>query len=474
MYACSATTEYVVDKENTETSTIPEEVPTLCEKMLLYKGESENIEIANVGGSSSVSFISEDTEVATVSQNVKIKAKSCGRTEIIAEMKTQKMDESGEIKNVIYSKMKIILTVKISKLHQTKVYGKKIVRKKDNEKMPVVQFHKTLLKGRKSTVSLSGLADNAKVTYKSTAPSIVKVDRKGKIKACKKGEAVIIISVTQNGCKYTFKEKIHVSTNKEKATITKKQRDAYFSKSAFLGNSLAVGQKIYFDSQGKDFLGNPTMIVKTCYSFYYDKSNSSNFRVDYKGEPCQAKDAIYRYKVKRVFINMGMNDLWKSPELTYKDYVAYIKGIRKKNPNVVIFIESTTPVCNERGESYLNNVNVNKLNAMMAAYCKKQKNMYYIDVSSGLKGADGHLKKEYCSDGYVHLNLKGYEVWTNAVCKYVDNLLIKEQEAKDAVETAIESRMASDYKEAKKKLAGLEKSTVKEKLEKRLKKAKNK
>ena len=32
---------------------------------------------------------------------------------------------------------------------------------------------------------------------------------------------------------------------------------------------------------------------------------------------------------------------------------------------------------------------------------------------------DCNMKKSYCSDGYVHLNMKGYKVWVNTVVDYV-------------------------------------------------------
>ena len=463
----------VIAKEAAE---VPKEekLPALWEWMLLYKGESKNIDIANVGGVSSVSFQSEDPSIVTVSKTGKIKAKSCGKTVINVELKRKKLDENGKVKRLIKSRVKIIVNVKISNLWKTTSYKEKMTKKSTNKKMPVFQYHKTLVKGKTSSVSLHGLEQDTKVSYKSTTPKVAKVDKNGKITAMKEGQTTIIISIVQKGCKYVYKEKIHVIAQKKKAEITTKQRNAYFSTSGFVGNSVAVGQRIYFNSKGNGFLGNPTMMVKECYSFYNDASTSTAYKVQYKGQPYRAKDAIALSKVKKVFINMGMNDLWKSPDLTYKDYVDYLKGIRKKNPNVIIFIESTTPVCNERQGGYLNNANVNRLNALMEKYCKSQKDMYYIDVSSALKGANGHLRSEYCSDGFVHITLKGYEVWTNVLCEYIDQLMLKEQEAKDAVATAKESRLASDYKTAKKKVAGLEKSTIKDNLQKQLQKSKSK
>lgn len=260
------------------------------------------------------------------------------------------------------------------------------------------------------------------------------------------------------------------STKSVKKKISKKVRNKFFSNSAFVGNSISKGLKMYFDLQGKDFLGKPVMLVQGSYSFANDKAANSQYRIKYKGKSYRAKTAIAVAKVKKVFINMGTNDLWKPASQTYKDYVRYIKGIRKKNPKVIIFIQGTTPMCSARNRKYLNNSAINELNKRMKAYCKKNKDMYYIDVSKGLKDSDGGLKKKYSSDGYVHLNMAGYKIWTDNLISYVDNLILKEKEAEDAVMKAAKSESPKDYNTAVKLVKKLENSTKKDTLNKKLKK----
>lgn len=253
----------------------------------------------------------------------------------------------------------------------------------------------------------------------------------------------------------------------------KQRRNRYFAKSAFIGNSISVGLKMYFDSQGADYLGNPVMLVKGSYSFQNDKgANSSKYQLNYKGRVYKAKDAIKAAKVKRVFISMGTNDLWKPAEDTYKDYVEYIKGIRKKNPDVVIFVQSTTPMCSSRNGKYLNNTAINTLNKKMKQYCAKRKNMYYVDVTKGMKDGSGGLKRQYSSDGFVHMSMSGYKVWTNNLIRYVDDLLEQEEEATAAVQKASKTKKYKDYQKANQLVKALETSTTREKLRKQLKKIK--
>ena len=258
-------------------------------------------------------------------------------------------------------------------------------------------------------------------------------------------------------------------------TITKKERDSYLGKSGFIGSSIGVGQKMYFDSKGKGFLGNPVMLVRGCYSFYNDQTSNTPYMIHYKGTAMKAKDAVKKSGIKRVFICMGTNDMYRTASATFEAYKDYIKGIQKKNPKVVIFIEAMPPVRRSTSSgSGLNNHNINLLNQKLAAYCKKQKDMYYIDINSVLKDKDGRLKASYCSDNYCHITFEGYAVWTNVLCDYVEQLLRDEKRAEKAVKQAGKTRLKEDIDYAKKCVGQLDNSTVKDRLKKKLKKIKEK
>lgn len=254
---------------------------------------------------------------------------------------------------------------------------------------------------------------------------------------------------------------------KAQSKITDKTVNKYFSQSAFVGNSVSKGLKMYFDYQGKGFLGNPCMLVQESYSFYNEKSGNSKFMLTYRGQKYKAKDAVAKANVKHVFISMGINDLWYSVSRTYQDYVEYVEGIRKKNPGIIIFIQSTTPMCDARKKGMLNNASINILNKKMEQYCKQKKDTYYIDIRQGLTNQQGDLK--YSSDGYVHMTMEGYRIWTNNLRTQVKQLLKEEQKAKDAVKKAEKKKTKETYLKAKEIVGELEKSTTKEELNKQLK-----
>lgn len=258
----------------------------------------------------------------------------------------------------------------------------------------------------------------------------------------------------------------------KKPKVTKKQRLGYYKNAAFIGSSIGLGQRTYFKGGGKKYVGSPVMLVRGCYSFYNDKHKRKDWMVTLDGTPMQARFAVKAAKVKRVFIAMGTNDFHGSAESVYKDYVEYVKGIRKTNPKVEIFIESTTSVAAARQGKYLNSKNVAALNEMMAEYCKKCRDMYFIDVSSKMNDKKGNLMRKYTSDNYVHLTNDAYELWTKEMVKFTNKLILKQRAAKKAVKKAEKSRRKDDVKAAKAKIKKLEKSTLKKSLLGRVKKIK--
>ena len=74
----------------------------------------------------------------------------------------------------------------------------------------------------------------------------------------------------------------------------------------------------------------------------------------------------------------------------------------------------------------------------MKTYADSKSNVFYIDISTPLKDSDGNMKKSYSSDGYVHLNMKGYKAWVDTVVEYVRKQYLDKAvaEAKKATEAA--------------------------------------
>ena len=244
----------------------------------------------------------------------------------------------------------------------------------------------------------------------------------------------------------------------------------YIGESAFIGSSIGIGQRMYFNRQGKGFLGNPTMLVVGCYSFYNDTRPSGQITYtapDGTEVTDMAKNLIKLSGVKRVFVNMGTNDIYMGAKKTSEKYKEYLKGIREENPEVVIFVESMTYATKstyENEKKYFSDASIDEYNSIMEQYCAENKDMYYIDVTSQMKDAEGGLAAKYCSDGYVHISFEGYRVWTDKLVSYVEKLINTENKAKEAVDKYLRKGTEGYYRWAAQKVDLLKDSTVKDAL----------
>lgn len=198
---------------------------------------------------------------------------------------------------------------------------------------------------------------------------------------------------------------------------------AFFDDAAFLGNSVTAGFPSYFSSQGSGLLGNVQVYARVSYSFLNDQMSRSGYMLQFNGEEMQAAEIVEASGVSKVFICMGTNDLvGTSAETVYPRYVSYIEGILERNPDVSIFIVSTTPRCNNDQTSSLTNANIDSLNTMMRRYCEN--NGYtFIDINTPLRNGTTGLYSGYSSDNYVHMNNSGYAVWAQTVAESIRQYL---------------------------------------------------
>ena len=113
---------------------------------------------------------------------------------------------------------------------------------------------------------------------------------------------------------------------------------------------------------------------------------------------------------------IGTNDLSFGAD---GEYVAdKIKSViletKKHCPECKIAIQSVYPVVNNKKR---NNKRIKALNELIKALCEHEK-VDYIDLYDALCDSEGKLNSEYSYDG-LHLNVKGYEVTTEAISKFL-------------------------------------------------------
>ena len=266
-----------------------------------------------------------------------------------------------------------------------------------------------------------------------------------------------------------YSSTVNAST-KASAVVTQQQINEFFSQAGFVGNSIGLGLRNYLASCGSGYLGNPKTIVRGCYSLINDTgANGSAYQLSWGGYTGPAKNVIKRTGIKYVFINMGTNDFLESVDNVYKRYVNYLNGIKEVNPDVVIYIEASTPVCTNNQRSGVNNKNMNTLNVKMKSYCNTQSDMYFIDINAPLRDSSGGLAAKYTSDGYVHLSNAAYKVWIDTVVDFVKTQLTNENKARNAVSTYLSNKNDTNLNNAKSCINKLEKSRLKTELSEMLK-----
>jgi hypothetical protein len=126
---------------------------------------------------------------------------------------------------------------------------------------------------------------------------------------------------------------------------------------------------------------------------------------------------IIPYAPRQVVIFAGSNDISsadKPAELVYGDFVALASKIRHALPKTKIAFIAISPTPSR----WPHVDRVREVNRRVAAYCK-QHDMAFIDTFSLMLGEDGLPKPDIFVADRLHMNSKGYAIWTKAIEPYL-------------------------------------------------------
>lgn len=180
--------------------------------------------------------------------------------------------------------------------------------------------------------------------------------------------------------------------------------DEWFDDAAFIGNSLCDGLMLFGTVKNAQFYCAQSINVQNIYT---EKCiNIGN------GEYIPITDALARDQYNKVFIMLGINEIYKDSEWFYENYAKLIDHIRDTQPDAEIYIHSIMPVTAAKSASgNYNRTNVIRQNEQIVQLCK-DKQAYYIDVFTHFADSEGYLPTEASSDG-VHLTRAYYQVWSD-------------------------------------------------------------
>ncbi|MCL2322661.1 MAG: GDSL-type esterase/lipase family protein [Oscillospiraceae bacterium] len=194
----------------------------------------------------------------------------------------------------------------------------------------------------------------------------------------------------------------------------------YFDDAVFVGDSVSQGLRNYVayakDTLGIDYFGKAEYLTALDFGSY--NALQGNCLPVYKGEKIPVEDNIAQMDVKKVYILLGLNDIYLDTDTVVKNYQEFINLILAKKPGLDIIIESVTPITRfeesnpNKDNPYLTRANVNALNAAYKKMADKN-GYYFLNVGSAVVDSEGYLPDEYSFDGTCHMRPEALELWIN-------------------------------------------------------------
>ena len=138
----------------------------------------------------------------------------------------------------------------------------------------------------------------------------------------------------------------------------------------------------------------------------------------------QIEDSVYffnrivkPYEPKMIVMYSGGNDInaGKTPEQVFADFTNFVATTHKTFPKMKIAYISIAP--NPARWSQIERVKA--ANQMIEDFAKKDSKVEYIDTFSAMLGEDGKPKPDIFLKDNLHMNAKGYAIWTPIVRPYL-------------------------------------------------------
>lgn len=179
---------------------------------------------------------------------------------------------------------------------------------------------------------------------------------------------------------------------------------SYLDSCAFVGDSIMEGFSAYgFLPENQVFASvglNPYQLNTNAIQTYYGSVT--------------ALSAVLYAKPENLYIMMGMNGVaWDINNDMTSEIGTFIDNVKASLPSVNIYLMSVTPVSAEReakasaADGKILNSQIDDFNSSLLSLAD-EKNIYYLDINSYLKGSNGCLPSDVTSDG-IHISKAVYE-----------------------------------------------------------------
>ena len=134
-----------------------------------------------------------------------------------------------------------------------------------------------------------------------------------------------------------------------------------------------------------------------------------------------AERIVIPYRPKLVVMYAGGNDInrGKSPEQVFADFQAFVQKILTALPQTRIAYISVAP--NPARWSQVDRVKA--VNQKVSDYAREHPRVEFVDVFSEMLGADGLPRPEIFVADRLHMNQRGYSIWTRILKPRLDEWL---------------------------------------------------
>lgn len=191
----------------------------------------------------------------------------------------------------------------------------------------------------------------------------------------------------------------------------------HFDNACFIGHSLVVGMKNYFNLSNADFYAINGATTNTILN--NTEFELPNGDVDEEGEPLTGTldEALSTKQYSKVYIMLGINEARNTISARqnyYNNMLRIVSLVRGAQPNVPIYLVSLTPVseqCSD-GSVNFNRDNIINYNKTLKTVCLDTYT-YYLNVFDLFADQNGYLPANKCFTDGLHLNGPQYTEMLN-------------------------------------------------------------
>jgi len=126
-----------------------------------------------------------------------------------------------------------------------------------------------------------------------------------------------------------------------------------------------------------------------------------------------ARRIVLRYEPEVIVFYAGDNDIaaGKNAKQVFEDYAKFIELVQDKLPATRIIFVGIKP----SGSRWSLWPVMNEANTMIKDFCGRDGRLFYFDSAKPVLGDDGRPRAELFMKDNLHLNAKGYELWTKSL-----------------------------------------------------------